>query len=385
MSARVGLLVTTIRPEEKLLIAAFERQGITPDIILDREVVLDLTAGAEQAAPNGTPWQAYSLVLERAVSTSRGLYTLAALNAWGVPTINSYETARVCADKLLTTLALARAGVPQPGAHAAFTEESALTAIDMMGYPSVLKPVTGSWGRLLARVDDRGAAESILEHKYTLGDYNHHTSYIQEYVPKPGRDIRAFVVGGRTICAIYRTSAHWITNTARGGVATNCPVTPELDAICQAAAQAVGGGVLAMDVFEGEGGLILGPETRVHLSVKAIEMVRGVHVLAHVYTHAPVSEKTLWQMYRSAYSDEPFVRIVAAKRGMHRLPEPRVVAGTNFCDVGFAIDEDDPHHIVVVAALDNLGKGAAGSAVQCLNLMFGIDETAGLDTLGAYP
>jgi [lysine-biosynthesis-protein LysW]--L-2-aminoadipate ligase len=247
---RVGMLVTHIRPEEKLLIAAFQARGIEPDILLDREVNIDLTAGADQLAPSGIAWSAYDIVLERCVSTSRGMYLQAILNGWGIPTINSYATASVCADKLLTTLALARAGVPQPAARAAFDEDSALEAAAALGYPAVFKPVTGSWGRLLAKVHDRTAAEAIIEHRLTLGGYQHHIFYIQEYVDKPGRDIRAFVVGDETICAVYRSSAHWITNTARGGKTSNCPVTPELNELCLRAARAVGGGVLALDVFE---------------------------------------------------------------------------------------------------------------------------------------
>ena len=143
-----------------------------------------------------------------------------------------------------------RAGVPTPRTAVAFTPESALAAIEALGYPVILKPPIGSWGRLLAKVNDRDAAEALLEHKEVLGSFHHSTFYIQQYVPKPGRDIRAFVVGGETICAIYRYSQHWITNTARGGQSANCPVTPELDAVCQAAARAVGGGVLAIDLVE---------------------------------------------------------------------------------------------------------------------------------------
>ncbi|MBL8132143.1 MAG: lysine biosynthesis protein LysX [Anaerolineae bacterium] len=282
---RLGILVTTVRPEEKLLIAAFERAGVTPDVILDRDLNLDLTAGGEQTTPSGIPWSAYDLILERAVSTSRGTYALAVLNAWGIPTINSFETARVCSDKLLTTLALARAHVPQPAARVAFTEESALNAIADLGYPAVLKPVTGSWGRLLARVDDAHTAESILEHKFTLGDYQHHTIYAQAYVNKPNRDIRAFVVGGRTICAIYRTSAHWITNTARGGQASNCPVTPELDDLCRRAAAAVGGGVLAMDVFESPDGLVIN-EINHTMEFRNSSAPTGVDIAAEVAAYA---------------------------------------------------------------------------------------------------
>ncbi len=285
MSARIGILITTVRPEEKLLIAAFERHGITPDLLLDRDIHLDLTGGAAQIAPSGIAWGEYDLVLERAVSTSRGTALLAILNAWGIPTLNSYETARICGDKLLTTLALAGAGVPQPAARVAFTEESALAALDALGYPAVIKPVTGSWGRLLARVNDRESAEAVLEHKYTLGDYQHHTAYMQAYVEKPGRDIRAFVVGDRTICAIYRTSAHWITNTARGGTASNCPVTPELDALCVRAAHAVGGGVLALDVFEWADGLLIN-EINHTMEFRNSSAPTGVDIAAAVVEYA---------------------------------------------------------------------------------------------------
>ena len=283
---RIGILVTHIRPEEKLLIAAFRAAGIEPDILLDRELNFDLLAGPEQRAPSGVPWADYALILERAVSTSRGLYTLAILNAWGIPTVNSSQTAHTCADKLLTTLALARAGVPQPPARAAFDSESALAAIAELGYPAVLKPVTGSWGRLLARVNDRDAAEAVLEHRETLGGYTHQTIYAQAYVEKPGRDIRAFVVGDRTICAIYRTSPHWITNTARGGQATNCPVTPELDALCQRAAAAVGGGVLALDVFEGPDGQLLINEINHTMEFRNSSAPTGVDIAGEVVHYA---------------------------------------------------------------------------------------------------
>ena len=247
---RVALLVTHIRAEEKLILAAFNSRGISPDIILDRELNFDLTGGAEQLAPSGCAWRDYDFVFERCVSTSRGMYALAILNSWGLRSFNTYETAAVCGDKLRTSIALARHGIPQPHTRVAFTPASAMQAIENVEYPAVLKPVTGSWGRLLARVHNRDSAEAILEHRQTLGDYNHHIYYVQEYVEKPGRDIRAFVVGDRTIAAIYRASNHWITNTARGGLATNCPVNAALDEICVRAAQAVGGGILAIDLLE---------------------------------------------------------------------------------------------------------------------------------------
>jgi len=237
---KVGIIASRIRVEEKHLLAAFEARGISVTVINDDDLILPVDMKPLD----------YDVILERSVSTSRGLYALRMLETAGNLTINSYNTANTCADKLLTTTALQKAGVAQPNVKVAFTAESALAAIEAMGYPVVLKPVIGSWGRLLARINDRDAAEAVLEHKEVLGSYQHSIFYIQEMVRKPGRDIRAFVVGDTCICAIYRNSEHWITNTARGGKASNCPVTPELNDLCVRAAKAVGGGVLAVDILE---------------------------------------------------------------------------------------------------------------------------------------
>lgn len=283
---RIALIVTNIRAEEKLLITAFQDAGVDPDIILDRDLNFDLTADANQLAPSGVAWSEYDVVFERCVSTSRGLYTLSLLNSWGMTTINSYQTAAICADKVKTAITLANAGVPQPQSTMSFTPETAIEAIeDNLGYPSVMKPVTGSWGRLLARVNDRDSAEAILEHRQTLGNYNHHIYYAQEYVNKPQRDIRAFVVGERVICAIYRDSPHWITNTARGGSASNCPVTPELEEICLNAANAVGGGILALDVLETpEGGLVIN-EINHTMEFRNSSAPTGVDIAAEVVAY----------------------------------------------------------------------------------------------------
>ena len=239
---KIGVLLSRVRVEEKWLFETLDKRGVKYDRIDDREVKFDV------AQPE--PWLAYDVVLERSISFARGLYATQILNAWGIPTVNSSQVEAVCGDKLTTTLMLQKAHVPQPRVKVAFTPESALDAIEELGYPVVLKPIVGSWGRLLSKINDREAAEAILEHKETLGSYQHSIFYIQEYITKPGRDIRAFVIGDQTVCAIYRTSPHWITNTARGGQGLVCPVTPALNAICLAAAKAVGSGVLAIDVLE---------------------------------------------------------------------------------------------------------------------------------------
>ena len=244
----VGVLLSRVRVEEKLLLEELERRHITTKVLDDRELVLALERKPELGV---------DVVLERCIQHSRALYALSVLDTWGIPTVNTFEVADICGNKLLTTMRLIRDGVPSPRTRLAFTPESALAAVEELGYPAVLKPLVGSWGRLLSKVNDRDAAESILEHKDVLGTYIHSIYYVQEYVPKPGRDIRAFVVGDETVGAIYRYSDHWITNTARGGKATKCEVTPELNDLCVRAARAVGGGVVAIDVLEAPEGLLV--------------------------------------------------------------------------------------------------------------------------------
>jgi [lysine-biosynthesis-protein LysW]---L-2-aminoadipate ligase len=283
---RIALIVTHIRAEEKLLISAFQAADVAPEVILDRDLNFDLIQGSAQLAPSGIAWQDYDVVFERCVSTSRGLYTLALLNSWNIPTINNYNTAAICADKVQTSIALAAAAVPQPQTTMSFTPATAVTAIEEnLGYPAVMKPVTGSWGRLLARVNDRDSAEAILEHRQTLGNYNHHIYYAQEYIDKPGRDIRAFVVGDRVICAIYRASPHWITNTARGSSASNCPITLELRDLCLRAAQAVGGGILALDVLETPEGDLLINEINHTMEFRNSSVPTGVDIAAEVVAY----------------------------------------------------------------------------------------------------
>lgn len=237
------MLYSRIRAEEKLLIREMEGRGLDFDLIDVRKIQLRLDDRSD--------WEQYDVVLERCVSHSRALATLQILNGWGIPTVNNAHVAEVCGSKLNTSVALVQNGVPTPEVRIAYTQDAALEAIEEMGYPVVLKPAIGSWGRLLTKVNDRESAEAILEHKETLGNYLHSIFYIQQYVNKAGgRDIRSFVVGDETICAISRTSKHWITNTARGGQSAAFPVTDVVDQLSRDAAAAVGGGVVAVDLLE---------------------------------------------------------------------------------------------------------------------------------------
>ncbi len=244
---RVGFLYSRLRVEEKYLLDELEKHSDVEVVrIDDGDMFFDINRLTEPL----------DVLFERSISYSRGLYISRIFEAHGIPVVNSSLVAERCGDKYVTSQILAQNGIPTPRVLMAFEEDSALRAIEAMGYPCVLKPVVGSWGRLLAKVENREMAEALIEHKATLG-VNHQVFYIQEYINKPGRDIRAFVIGDEVICAIYRSSENWITNTARGGIATNCPVTDEIRKICKRAAQAVGSGLLALDLFETENGLTI--------------------------------------------------------------------------------------------------------------------------------
>ena len=277
----VGFLYTRLRVEEKHLLDELEKHSDVEVVrINDGDSYFDINQLREPV----------DVLFERSISYSRGLYISRIFEAHGIPVVNSSLVAERCGDKYITSQMLTKNGIPTPRVLMAFDEESSLRAIEAMGYPCVLKPVVGSWGRLLAKVENRHMAESLIEHKATLG-VNHQVFYVQEYIHKPGRDIRAFVIGDETICAIYRSSENWITNTARGGVATNCPVTGEIADLCRRAAQAIGNGLLALDLFETENGLTINEinhtmEFRNSITTTATNIPQQMvkHVLEHVMT-----------------------------------------------------------------------------------------------------
>ena len=245
---KLALACSRVRVEEKLILAALRARGIAHDRLDTGDLALDLAGGH---------WQEYDAVLVRCLSHTRAYYLTHWLEAQGLPAVSAHRVIATCGDKMLTTAALEAAGLPCPRTLVAFTPEAAMRAIESIGYPAVLKPMTGSWGRLLARVNDRDAAEAILEHKATLGGPSHQAFYVQEHVDKPGRDIRSLVVGDEVVYAVYRRAAHWITNTARGGETLPCQVTPEIERLSLAAAAAVGGGIVAVDLLESAEGLLL--------------------------------------------------------------------------------------------------------------------------------
>ncbi len=265
---RVGFLHSLVRPEEKLLMAEIQRRHDLQLVPIDDRTV-------EYSILDGT--LDVDLVLNRSISQSRALQLVKVYENFGIQCINSSATASICSDKLATSLALRRFNVPQPEVRVAFSEEAALNAIEKAGFPVVLKPAVGSWGRLLAKVNDIDAARSILEHRRVLGNYQHAVFYIQTYIEKRGRDIRSIVVGDECIAASYRESQHWITNAARGGTASRCEVTAEVAEISLAAARAVGSGILGIDLFETDAGYLVN-EVNHTMEFKAALGATGVDI-----------------------------------------------------------------------------------------------------------
>ncbi len=273
----IGVLYSRVRVEEKWIFGAMENRGIDYERLDDRAISFDLE--------HPEVWQGYDAVLERSISYTSGLYGLRMFEAFGVPTVNTSRVAEICGDKLVTSAVLSRAGIPQPHTATAFSVEAALDAIEAFGYPVVLKPVVGSWGRLLAKINDREAAEAVLEHKSTLGSVQHSVFYIQEYIKKPGRDIRAIVIGDKVIMAIYRKSEHWITNTARSGSGELCTVTPEIEELCLKAAHAVGGGVLAVDLVEHPDKGMLVNEVNHTMEFHTAQPVSGIDIAGEIVNY----------------------------------------------------------------------------------------------------
>jgi len=255
-----------VRTEEKQLFQAMRARGI-PYLRVDvRDQVFDLT------------WETLvgdiDVALIRCLSHTRALYISRMLESQGVRVVNAHDSILTCGDKVLTSMALQASGILAPHTAIAFSRKAALDAVSGMGYPVVMKPPVGSWGRLLAKVNDRESAEAVLEHKGSMNGKDPY--FIQNYVEKPGRDIRTLVVGEETVYAVYRHAQHWITNTARGGKASRCPITKDIDRVSRTAARAVGGEVVAVDLLEtDEGGLLVNEVNHTpefHGAVKAVDV-----------------------------------------------------------------------------------------------------------------
>jgi [lysine-biosynthesis-protein LysW]--L-2-aminoadipate ligase len=243
----LAIVASRVRVEEKLLLAALDRRRIAYEVVDTRRFAVQLDG----------PSPAYSGALAREVSHHRAYYAARLFEHAGVPVVNSARAIGICGDKLLTTLALRAAGVPTPRTMVALTPDAALAELTAFGYPSVVKPLIGSWGRLAARLTDGETAQALLEHRAALPGAQHQITYVQQYIDKPGRDIRGLVAGEEVLGAVYRSSPHWRTNTAReASTVSLCPVGEDLAKLLAAAAAAMGPGCYGVDVLEDRDGAL---------------------------------------------------------------------------------------------------------------------------------
>ena len=247
MKINIGILASRIRLEEKLLVKeARKRNELNLTIVDPREFTW-----------NDSNLSELDVLLDREISQSRAYHIMELLSNTGITLVNDFETVQICGDKAFTSVQLKKYGIPTPDFRVAFDKESALKAVEEIGYPAVVKPVDGSWGRMVSKVNNRESAEATLEHKSHLESHYHSIYYVQDFVETGMKDIRAFVIGGEVIGAAYRKSDHWITNAARGGESHPYPLTEELENIVSDTSEVLGGGALAVDLLESEHGLLI--------------------------------------------------------------------------------------------------------------------------------
>ncbi len=247
---RAAILYTILNPENKLLLEAAKERGLELERLPDSELSLEIT----------TPATDFDAILQRSSSYARTLYTSFWFEQAGALVVNPYKAHHLCGDKFLASTLLAKAKIPTPRTFGAFAPQTATSSAAKLGFPLVMKPVFGSWARMVHKINDREALEAELENREEMGHAFQKVYYLQEHVDKPGRDIRAFVVGNECIGAIYRNATEksgWITNTGRGGTASKCEVTAELNDLAVRAASVFGEGIYGVDLMESGNGLLV--------------------------------------------------------------------------------------------------------------------------------
>ncbi|MFF1811425.1 lysine biosynthesis protein LysX [Streptomyces sp. NPDC058251] len=272
------LLASRVRTDEKRIMAALERRGVAYTYVDSRSVWGFLGRSAERPA---------TVVLNREIGQARAQYAATLLEQAGHRVINSARAVEVCGDKWRTSVALQQAGIPTPRTALALTPDAALEAFEAVGYPAVVKPLTGSWGRLVTRVPDRPTAETVMEYVAALPGPAAHIVYVQELVAKPDRDIRVIVIGGEPIGAVYRRSDQWRTNVARGGTTEACPLTDEIAELSAAAAEAVGADIAGVDLIEDCEGRLTVLEVNHGVEFSGFQAVLGedLHVADRIAGH----------------------------------------------------------------------------------------------------
>jgi len=283
MNRKIGLIYDRVRWEEKQLLKAASDRGLKLVMVDARSEPINLSKNYRELS------EVFGdLILQRCISYFRGLHITAIMENKGIKVINPFNVSLTCGNKLFTTLALSKDNVPVPETMMAFNLKSALKALDKIGYPAVLKPVTGSWGRLMAILKDRESTQAIIELREEMNNALLQIYYIQKWVDRPPRDIRVMVVGDEVVAASYRYSplGDWRTNVARGGKSESCPITPELEEIALKASKAVGGGVLAVDCMESKNDGLLVHEVNNTVEFRGLASTTDIDLAGKIIDYA---------------------------------------------------------------------------------------------------
>ena len=265
------ILYDNIRWEEKALYEAAKKKGLDVENLDCKNLAINLND--RNSIYNDR------IILQRCVSYFKSVHSTAALEGLGARVINPLQAAIMCGNKLYSHMLLEKAGVRTPIAFSAFSNEAAIAALDKMGYPAVIKPTVGSWGRLIALLRDRETASAVLEDREHMFPI-YRIYYFEEFIERPPRDIRAIVVGDSVVAAIYRYAGEgeWKTNMALGGHAEACPVTKDLEDICLNATRALGGEIVGVDLMESKEKGLMVHEVNNTTEFKNTVRVTGVDV-----------------------------------------------------------------------------------------------------------
>ncbi|MDP6640952.1 MAG: lysine biosynthesis protein LysX [Nitrososphaerales archaeon] len=277
----LGIIYDRLRWEEKELSKSADARGLDVNRVDAKTISLD-----SDWSSTDTQDKFGNIVLQRCISYFRGLHTTAFLESKGLKVINSMDVALTCGNKLLTTLKLEKANVPTPRTLFSFTAEGAIESLQTIGYPAVLKPVTGSWGRMVVKLNDKETAQAMIEMRSKIEGPLNQIFYIQEMVDRPPRDIRTIVAGDKIVASIYRHASpgEWRTNVSIGGKGDICKVTSELEDVVLRAADTVGGGLLGVDAMESENGILI-HEINNTVEFKGAASVCGVDIANEIISY----------------------------------------------------------------------------------------------------
>lgn len=265
------LLATRIRTDEKLLLEAFSRRKIVCDVLDLRQATFRLDL----------PHQAVQFAVNRSIGQTEGLSATCYFESRSVPVINCSAVIECCGDKARMTQAFSAHNLPFPATAICYSSESALTAARELGFPVVLKPTIGSWGRMVVKIDDVSSARAVFAYKEGLTSLHHKVFYIQKYVEKPGRDIRVIVINGRAVAQYYRYAEDWVTNVRLGAKGVPAVLAVETVELAIAAAAACGGGAVSVDLMEGPDGRVLVNEVNHTMEFTEASKATGIDIADH--------------------------------------------------------------------------------------------------------